>query len=793
MALRRICAASLTALAVVLAPAGTGLATAQEPVPPESAGSQTVEREPEFLELHIDKVTPDTVSTTSEPFVTVAGSVKNVGDRTVEDVSVRLQRAPAVASSTGLRTALTLDQARFDTVGMFDTVAGRLAEGQSKQFTLSLPLRSDTGVSLDITEPGVYPLMLNVNGTPEYGGAARLDEARFLLPVFGVPGDPAVPPDISSPVGMTVLWPLADEPRLAPGFPGSLTESVRLLDDDLATSLDSGGRLDGLLAAAEFATRESVDRDHALRNGMCLAVDPDLLITVQNMARGYLVVDDPADTAGSAHEGTGREAAVRWLERARALAASMCTTSVPFAQADLAALAAVGNPQLATTALESPAVIVDTILGVQSVQNFVWSDAGVLDDATARELRGAEPTTALVAANSVDTDVSRDSAHLIEATAVPAADGDTPDTADGTRTDVGSVDALLFDPSVGAALAAVGTNPQTPSYTPESVRFDLSGDSSTARLQDALGALSWSALEPAIARAAGTPRSLVVVPPQLWTASPNEAKAVLSTVSSLMRSGLATARPLPTLLGRQPGTPLIASLDYPDQAVEDGVPHRIREAAGEQAPRIEALRTALVDDPQAQLTPELFTAPLREDLVRSLSLAHRRDHDRRAAEKAAENRTRAVTGTMDELFDSVTVVSPGGVYTLASEQSPLLLVARNDLPVGITVQLHVDAPPGMKITDIGPTQLPPRGSRTLTVPTEADDSRKVFVEFALTTADGQRLGEPTSVTVRSNAYGQALAILTACAGAMLLFLAGRRLWHRFRGQPDRADEGYELP
>ncbi len=97
----------------------------------------------------------------------------------------------------------------------------------------------------------------------------------------------------------------------------------------------------------------------------------------------------------------------------------------------------------------------------------------------------------------------------------------------------------------------------------------------------------------------------------------------------------------------------------------------------------------------------------------------------------------------------------------------------------------------MTITDIGPTTLPPRGSRTLTVPTEANDSRKLVVNFSLTTADGQQLGEPTSVTVRSNAYGQALAILTACAGALLLFLAGRRLWHRFRGQPDPADEGYE--
>ncbi|QTJ69809.1 glycoprotein [Rhodococcus sp. ZPP] len=794
MAFRRIGAAASTALVVALAPIGTGVAVAQDPVPPVSAGSQTVDEDPEFLELHIDKVTPNTVTTTSDPFVTVSGSVKNIGDRTVSDVSVRLQRAPAVASSDALRTSLTLDQSRFDTVGMFDTVAESLDEGQSKQFTLSLPLRSDTDPALDITEPGVYPMLVNVNGTPEYGGAARLDDARFLLPVFGVPGTPAIPPDISSPVAVTMLWPLADRPRLAAGVPGSVTDPVRLVDDELATSLADGGRLHELLASAEFATGEAVDRDHALRDSMCLAVDPDLLITVENMTRDYLVVDDPSDPTGPAHAGTGREAAADWLERARSLAASMCTTSVPFAQADLSAISAVGNTELTAAALEAPADIVDNILGVTSLRNFVWSDAGVLDDDTAQLLRRDQPTTTLLAANAIDTDAPRDSAHVIEASPAQAplpGNGETTPAATGTSAPTGSLDALLFDPAVGAALAATGTTPQTPSYTPARARFDLTDDSQAARLQDALGAVSWSALEPAVARSAGTPRSLMVVPPQLWTAGEDDAETILSTVSSMIRTGLATPRPLPALLGRQPGSPELSSLDYPDQATEDGVPAHHRDAVAEQIPRIETLDTALIDDPQATLTPERFTAPLREDLLRSMSLAHRRDEKHDSASEASDLRTEQVADTMNDLFGAVTVVSPGGVYTLASEQSPLLLVARNDLPVGITVQLQVAAPSGMTITDIGPTPLPPRGSRTLTVPTEANDSRKLVVTFSLTTADGQQLGEPTSVTVRSNAYGQALAILTACAGTLLLFLAGRRLWHRFRGQPDPADEGYE--
>ena len=80
--------------------------------------------------------------------------------------------------------------------------------------------------SLGIDQPGIYPVLVNVNGTPDYGAPARLDNARFLLPVVGVPPDraneldSAVAPDTSKPVWITMLWPLADRPRLSPGAPG---------------------------------------------------------------------------------------------------------------------------------------------------------------------------------------------------------------------------------------------------------------------------------------------------------------------------------------------------------------------------------------------------------------------------------------------------------------------------------------------------------------------------------------------------------------------------------------------
>ncbi len=144
-----------------------------------------------FLSVRIDRVTPEVVTTTSEPIVTVTGTVRNVGDRPVRDVMVRLEDTAAVTSSAGLRTNLAGNVDQFEPVAQFVTLAPELARGRAVPFTLSYPLRSAEQPSLGIEEPGVYPVMVNVNGTPDYGEPARLDDARFLLPVLGVPRDPA--------------------------------------------------------------------------------------------------------------------------------------------------------------------------------------------------------------------------------------------------------------------------------------------------------------------------------------------------------------------------------------------------------------------------------------------------------------------------------------------------------------------------------------------------------------------------------------------------------------------------
>ncbi|WP_054815218.1 DUF6049 family protein [Nocardia arizonensis] len=803
-----------------------GAATAQ---PSGSSNPST----PKFLKLSLDSVNPSAVTTTSDAQLTVAGTVTNIGDRVVDDVSIRIQRAAAVTDPADLRYALRLDQVNYDLTGPFEDVAERLTPGQRKQFSLTIPLRPDgTGApSLDISGPGVYPLLLNVNGEPAYGTQARLDDARFLLPVLGLPpatrGGDAVRAAVDTPVATTMIWPLADRPRLIAGVPGSVNGKAELTDDDLAAALSKGGRLDQLLGALETAlTPTGGAKEKGLASALCIAVDPDLLLTAQAMTNGYRVLASPSDPGGPTRAGSGANAAQAWLDRLRAVAGSLCTVALPFAQVDIPALAAVNDPTISARALTAPADIVDSILSTRSVRGVSLPDAGSIDASAGTLLRAQGFHTAVLVDSAA---VPAGAPHDSDSTQVSSGTGfgmssapsatETPAppmiripdiTAPQARTDptapqagpapestpqngastTSATDPALhvatFDLWSATALAAVGSNPPTPSFTPSRVRYEVTNDSRTARLQDALGAISWTALDSGSAR----PRAQLLMPPQQWGANRDEAGALLRQIDLMMRGNLATPRPFTDLLNEQPdGEPY--ELNYLSRTAEDAVSGRFVLPVRDQGTRIGELGHALVEVPESEPTPRQYLSPFHDDLIRVLSLSDRRSGNSAQPDTAAQRRLDQTTATLDRLFNSVTVLPPGGVYTLASEQSPLLLVARNDLPVAIRVRFLIGAPAETKITDIGEQLLPPNGIRSFQIPTEVSDSRNLVIPISMTTPEGVALGNSTVVSVRSNAYGQALAIITACAALLLVVLAGRRLWRRFRGKPDPADEGVD--
>lgn len=758
----------------------------------------------QFVRIAIEEITPR-VTATSENEVTVRGTVTNFGDRDVSDLEVRVQRAPAIATSAQLRGDLVADNNAYDTMGRFEPVAKVLTPGQKSDFTLSIPVRpedSTTGPTLGIDRPGVYPILVNVNGKPAYGGVARLDDSRTLLPVLALPesGTRAAGtverPITSSPARMTMLWPLADNPKLAGGVPGGGDAPVRLVDDALATSLAAGGRLDGLLTAYDEATRGPDPRHAALRTGSCLAIDPDLLVTVQAMTGPYRVSRDPADPRSPTTAGTGSDEAAAWLTRLRQVAEGSCVVALPFGQVDLEALGRSNEPSLQRAALDSSADVIDSILGVTSVRGVTMPASGVLLDDGARQVVASDNTATVVAATAVGG----------PARGRAAAGGIVP---------VGrGIGAALFDPYVSTALAALGgipdgaepgVRPGAAGSTPQAVTFDLGQESSTSRRQAAVAAVTSAALDPTQRYApadgwaatttsdpisAVTGRTSLIVPPQVWAAGPQDARAVLDAASSLFTSGLADPRSFREVVATAQATgrdPAAANdpwtLRQPAGTVASRVPDKIVASAADHVRQVDRLGAALLPLPKTPLTPRVYTSPLREDAVRAL----RWDPSRKAVDGDATIRMGAARSSLSAQLASVNLLSPGGTYTLSSDKSPLLLVARNDLPLPIRTVIRWSAPEGFAVDASEVQELPARGTRQIELPTTANDSRQVAVQLSLRTTSDMSLGQPIQISVHSNAYGKSLFWITCGAGVLLVLLAGRRLWRRFSGRPDRAD------
>ncbi|HTY28675.1 MAG TPA: DUF6049 family protein, partial [Mycobacterium sp.] len=328
-----------------------------------------------------------------------------------------------------------------------------------------------------------------------------------------------------------------------------------------------------------------------------------------------------------------------------------------------------------------------------------------------------------------------------------------------------------------AALAGAGTNPEAPTYLDSSLSIRLSHDSETARRQDALGSMLWHSL-----RRDDAPRTQVLVPPATWALRADDAHIILTTLSTSIRSGLAVPRPLPAVIAEA------ASRTEPQQPAgayasargrfSDSVATNIAGEVG----RVWAFTSALTTDERTGLTGVQYTAPLREDMLRALSQSEPPD----VRNGIAQQRLAVVSSTVNDLFGAVTIVNPGGSYTLATEHSPLPLAVRNDLAVPIRVRLQVDAPPGMNVTDIGEQEVPP-GYLPLRIPIEVHFTQRVAIDVTLRTPEGLQLGEPVRLSVHSNAYGQVLFLITLGGAIVLALLVGRRLYHRFRGEPDRAD------
>ena len=334
-----------------------------------------------------------------------------------------------------------------------------------------------------------------------------------------------------------------------------------------------------------------------------------------------------------------------------------------------------------------------------------------------------------------------------------------------------------FDPAVGATpLAGVGTDPTIPNYLGTGLAFPITGDSPwQAAVRHRRGAVANPAARSATAQPSPAPTAEVESSARR---RPRDADRIGQRHA--LRS--AKPRPLKALIAQATGAAPVDE-DQPDLPTDfrgrfdDDVVTTI----GTEVRRLAGLTEALTTDIRTGLTGPQYTAPLREDMLRALSQIEPPD----SRNEIARQRLPVVGRTIEELFHAVSIVNPGGTYTGdRAQRTPACSAQRfGGSDPGPATSRCSTRHDGHRSRRPGVTP----GLSSLRVPVELHVSQRVAVDVTLRTPEGLRLGDPVRLSVHSNAYGKVLFALTLGGGLVLAFLVGRRLYHRFRGQPDRAD------
>lgn len=711
----------VSGLLALSAPLTSGSAQAQpigQPVPPV-AGEQS------RLSLQVDQLTPRMV-TSSTPSVTVAGKVTNTGDRRIDQVRVRLQRGDAISSDKALRDlpSQTTDAA----VGAFQDVSKTLQPGDTAKFSINIPVNG-VARSLLIEDPGVYPLLVNVNGRPDYSDQARLAAVSIALPVMSVPGGQQAQPK-AAPPDVTVLWPLLDErPRQLPTTDGK----TLLADDDLADSLAAGGRLFNLVNAV----RSAAGTDNELLSSLCFAVDPDLLDTVSKMTAGYQVQTN----GGGIATGKGAQAASDWLVQVRDLTRGHCVMAVPYADADLVSLSRAGAVDLTQLSIASSSIVAN-VLEVQPMKNVYWPAGGTFDQRTLIDLANVGPATVLA-----------DPGHLEDV------EGSAPYSVNDTQT-ANPVRALPFDSLVSDALAS-------PTNTTPTINGGVSTDTGVS-VQNGLAALAYRG---AFDQRAGG--RVLITPPRRWLASSTELDQFLNLTKQLFADGFAEPLPLDQAVNAADGG-TAGDIAFTAQDSAQEIPSQVTAEAMRVNATKRDLLDAMADDNTSKIDPNQLLAPMQYGLLRSVSTAWR------GRTTAAMDTVDFVDRQLDGLRGQVVVKNPGRPLSLASGDSPIPVTIYNGLPVTIVVRITLSSVPGLRPEPIQDVRIPPYSSTPRLIPAEVSRSGRFSVGVRLATPGGTSLGDTVRFELNSTSYGIISVAVTGTAGVVLVLLVGFRIFRRVR-------------
>lgn len=738
---------------------------------------------PDALHISLTWITPDRIDGQSKNSVTVSGTLTNVGKLPISDIDVRLQRGDYAPYGNALRHTLTEDQINYPTTLPFHHLATTLNPGDSTSFTLTVRIHGGDGDTLNINAPGVYPLLVNVNGRVSNSDSARLHDARVLLPVLSLPGSDRQDPATVASRPTTILWPLALTPQEASYY--SFSSIAVLRNENLGISLGEHGRLRALLDAAG-----SLLKDHALNHSVCFAIDPDLLRTVDRMTRPYRVLNTPNNWHDGMHRGKHTKDAQSWIEDLRSLTANNCVIALPWSGASLATTTHL-LPDKPHQLMEDSRRVTAYFLHKHLTSHVIWPNTGTL---TPYDIPALDHSELLLSSTALTTHTDKGFGQLL-------------------RYDHARYTVTPYDSTLSTALAATGQNPVNTPYSPSDSRYVLTADSATARMQDATATLLWktsAALrreKPAHNTYAGTP--LLIAPPQQWSVTGDDLATFTSTLRYLAQHNLITAQSLTDALAQAHTKPIHGTFTTSSPLTESSM-----SAITQAISHIHHYRNLFTDKNdnnfykrtryniyRAATTRTLGLAPT---LVGNIPPSHNHQSDtktRRHGDSDSANTSGITLRTPDDLAypkayarsitlaahairSSVTLIKPGSIYTLASTDSGLVLVARNELPADVTVTVHTrerltdgDKPANTTKDLTKPLRvtIPAQSSLNINIPVHLHSGKSVPVRVQLLSADQQELGTTVDMTVRVSHLTPLLGFLLTAAVVILAVLIVKRV------------------
>jgi len=790
------------------------------------------------LTFTVSSVTPAVVTSTGGNSVAIRGTVTNAGATPVTDLIYRMQRGDRLTNAAAVSKEID-DPGQPEAViaGDWASFGARIEPHRSIPFGVAAPIIGATSGSLRIDQPGVYPLMVNVNGVIDVQGGpteVRLGELHLLVTVTSLPAAVAGPgtrgPSTAGPkpataairtsVPVGLMWPIVSRPHRGVGGV--------FLDESLAGEIAAGGALTERLDALAASGMPS--------QNVTLTVDPMLLDELQAMTAGYRVQAPgtvqaplsraPATTANgtAAASGTASGTAIGTAIGTAASIGTAIGTAATIGTATARATAISGSsppsgPALGTgtagqTALTAAAG--GTSRGSAGESDTVAGTGAAAASAFLQRLRQlAAQTTVLVLPYSNPDAVALTRAGSGSTLKSLAATGRSIAARILRRPDLATTVALppdaLADPATLDSYRAAGYTSVVLSGSGVTgatgtglgrVRAGKAGslpavlDDSTLRpmLDDLLvptkGSTGGQSLNSAVAIIGqhafdGDRRPFLRVPDRtVDTAGLDDLGAAIRALAADGAVGPAS----PARLAATAPSAITAAAVFP--AASDAellAPDYLRQLSTVQADLASltgATSAAATTPPGAE--PQATPNTVGTTLLRSLgaALLPLGSASLRADRSPAAAVLSTLSGTMAAIRGRVTILPTQGSYTLASSDSPLVLTVQNRLPCPVRVKIAIGG--GQQaglIADLPESVLLGADStQQLNIPTNVSRAGSFVIYAQLMGLDGRAWNSVVPLRIRSSAYGALTIILISVAGGVLLLMVALRIGQRLRAR-----------